>query len=1137
MNELKEKNFSSPRINDNKIEKKININEQEEIKSKCNKNAIFFLSILLINLFYFTFFVYFGIFLLMNPHVFQGRNIDEYFNDYCQKNKNGTYYDLVCTNKYFKYEYKKKKFIWVMTDGTAYDQLVELHKLHKYKITTSFRVVGDNFKLTNELHQAKITGKRNRNYFGSNIDFDNLLQQAKNSTMKINYRGWTYPIPGIIGENKGGKKDGEFFNKKFIDDGREFLNFYSFCNFTNPFPFLRLYFDTYQKSDHLKHTYYNYSTEVKDLLKRNTDNNYHLESNISKDIFFENLDEFFEEHPIDLFNENISECLEKSFEWNPNDNISVLYYTTELDHFNHMFGKRHGYSIISSYLTEKMIFNLMNWIDENSDYALIITTDHGGQDFYGEDFIRNHGEDVPGNEGIFYIYTKELKDNYDILNVREKYIDIVDESAIIPQILYDINIPTYSDGIPYSIINDNILAYSALKAKEIQLIYLIDKYISKYGSKYNKLLKIRKKLNQSLSQFEFIKNNYFNNDTNTSKKIFKNLINENLEMIKKQQKKVSKKIRRKNRTFENIIIFVLILFFSLIKSVIEFHYLINQIFNEYYTSFSLIPSKKILHIILICITIFLIILPFFIPFIFVDVSMSNKIAFLAVGPLLCSIVNIIIVFLFFRQKKIYEYKYKNKLYYFVFLLFGIFFFAIFTHYSYCFHSIKEYYSRYGKGRISNIVIIYPMYIGEMIYEMVKYKKLFFYFGAQRKIKVIYVMIIVNFLFVLFIFIQDMTANLYHTGQRLLNIIANFIDFILFLIDVLFSNFLLFTEIDQQLNVENSLEDKSSSISNLSNNEESFNNLNTQTNIIINKDMNNEKIDNKENKIPKNIGVKENLKICSVNGFPCKKLCLINLCFWLSDESERLYLVLLFIPFLEYFDYLGDYFYTKIIDIVFFPDKNNYPLSTRLNLDNTQNSSNFLTNTNSMNKATKMTDLYVSSFIFFILAHNTIFHLNHIIFLLTQRSYEYCFSTRQNQKVIFARFLKSLVDYVGKYKFSFVVIGYIVTRRQLLINKKLNNFTIVYTFPRILLFVRISFNFIIFSAFTLVNVDNDVFIHLDMYCFIDLFLEAVDICGLIISKIIYLIYKLVLPNFKDIILVYSSVYNQDLFNENWKQKIN
>ena len=1133
MKELNEKNISLSKIDDNKIEKNININEKEEIKSKYNKNFTFFIIIIIANLIYFASFVYFGIYLLKNPHVFQGRNIDDYFNDYCQKNKNGTYYDLVCTNKYFEYEYKKKKFIWVMTDGTAYDELVELHKLHKYKITTSFKVVGDNFKLTNELHQAKITGKRNRNFFGANIDFDNILQQAINSEMKINYRGWTYPIPGIIGENKGGIRDGMFFNKKFIDDGREFLNFYSFCNFTNPFPFIRLYFDKYQKSDHLKNTYYNYSTEVKDLLKRSTDHNYHLESNISKEIFFENLDEFFEEHPIDLFRQNITNCLEKSFEWNPSDNISILYYTTELDHFNHMFGKRHGYTIVSSYLTEKMIFELMNWIDENSDYALIITTDHGGQDFYGEDFIRNHGEDVPGNEGIFYIYTKELKDNYDNLNVKEKYIDIVDESAIIPQILYDINIPIYSDGIPYSIVNDNILAYSALKAKEIQLIYLIDKYILKYGSKYNELLEIRKELNESLSQFDFIKDNYFNNDTNTSKKLFKNLINENLEMIKKQQKKVSKKIRKKNRTFENIIIFVTILLFSLIKSSIEFFYLIAQIFNEYYTSLLIQPSRKALHIILICITIFLIILPFFIPYIFVNVSMSNKIAFLSVGPLLCSIINIIIVFVIFKPKKIFDYKYKNKLYYFIFLLFGIFFFSIFTHYSYCFHSIKEYYSRYGKGRISNIVIIYPMYIGEIVYEMMKYKKLFFYFGAQRKIKVIYVMIVVNFLFVLFIFIQDMTANLYHTGQRLLNSIANFIDFILFLIDALLSNFLLFTEIDQQLNVENNIEDKFSNSLNLSNNDDSVNNLNN----IENKNNNEAAIDIQDNKIPKNIEDKGNIIICSVNGFPCKKLCLINLCFWLSDESERLYLILLFIPFLEYFDYLADFFYTKIIDIVFFPDKHNYPLSTRLNLDNTQNSSNFLTNTNSKKKTTKPVDIYISSYIFFILAHNTILHLNHIIFLLTQRSYEYCFSTRQSQKVIFARFLKDLVNYVGKYKFSFVVIGFIVTRRQLIINKKLKNFTIVYTFPRILLFVRISFNFILFTAFTLVNVDNDVFIHLEMYCLIDLFLELVDISGLIISKIIYIIYKLTLPNFKDIILVYSSVYNQDLFNDNWKQKIN
>ena len=1130
--------------------------------SRCNYNNIYiFLSILLMNIFFLSFFLIFGVFLLLNPNVFQGRNIDDYYNDYCRKNKNGEYYDLVCTNKYFKYNYKKKKFIWIMTDGTAYDQLVELHHLHKFRITTSFKVVGDKFKITDELHQAIITGKRNRNYFGSNIDFDNILQQIIDSNYKLNYRGWTRPIPSIIGENNGGIKENHFFYKKFIDNGREFLNFYSFCNYTNPFPFLKLYFDSYQNSDHLKNTYYNYSEEVKHLIKRITDDNNYLENNVSKEIFFEELDNFFDENPIDLLTINISNCLEKSFEWNENEDISILYYTTELDHFNHLFGKKHYYSILNSYLTEKMIFKLMNWIDENPDYALIITTDHGGQKFYGEDLLRNHGEDIPGNEGIFYIYTKELKDNYEELNVKEKLIDIKDESALIPQILYDINIPIYSEGVPYQIVNDNILAYSALKAKEIQLISLIDGYIHKYGNKYNNLLKIRKKLNQSLSQFEYIKNNYFYNSTNNSPKLFKNVISENLEKIKQQQKRIINKIKRKNRTFENIIIFVLILVFMLIKSGIEITYLIRRIFNNYFNSIQFKENQKTLLIIAIIITIFLILLPFTIPYIFYDVNINDKLVFFVLGPLLCSIINIVLVFYLFNRKKIFNEKYKTKIYYFIFILFGIFFFTLFTHYSYCFYSIKEYYSKFGKGRISNIVIIYPMFIGEIIYEMNKYKKLFYYFGGERKIKAIYIMIIINGLFLLFVFIQDMTCNLYHSGQILLNSIANFIVFILLLINLLISNFLLFTKEEKQLNNDKKLDlSLNSSRSTFEENDKNINSKkleNAQTNI------NNNNIKNKkEDKINfsrtnliqqaqktndyiimnnisplKDKNIQANKRIYCVNGLPGIKLCLVNLCFWLSDESERIYLVLLFLPFLEYFDYLADFFYSKILDLFFFPYEKNYSLSSRINLDNAIDLSGILENTNSFPKGHKGADLYIASFVFFILTHNTFIHLVHVIFLLTQRSYEYCFSMRQLQKVIFARFLKALVNYVGKYKFSFAVIGYIITRRILIKNKKINDFTIVYTIPRILLFIRINFDLIIVSSFTLVDVNNEIFIHLLMLSLIDLFMEAVDIIGLLISQIIYFIYKLSLPKFKNIILVYSSVYNKDLLNENNKSKIN
>lgn len=1124
-----------------------NDNKKEIHKSKfdCNTNTLLFLLILFLNILLISFSTVFIIYLFLTPHILQGRNIDGYSNNYCQKNRNGTYYNLICTNKYFKHEYKKKKFIWIMTDGTAYDQLVELHKLHKYRITTSFKVLGKNFKLTNELHQAIIVGKRNRNYFGANIDIDNILQQAINSNYKLNYRGWTYPMAGIIGENKGGLKENDFFYKKFIDDGKEFLNFHSFCNFTNPFPFLKLYFDTYQESDHLKRAYFNYSNKIKDLMHISTNNNYHLKKNISQDIFFEELDNFFIEHPIDLFNVNITNCLEKSFEWNPNENISILYYTTVLDHFNHLFGKKHGYTIMNTYLTEKMIFHLMKWIDKNSDYALIITTDHGGQEFYGEDFLRNHGEDSPGNEGIFYIYTKELKDFYDELNVKEKYIDIVDESAIIPQILYDINIPIYSEGIPYSIINDNIIAYSALKSKEIQLISFIESYIKKYGGKYKKLLNIKNQLNNSLSKFESFEKLYFNNQTNETNKQFQKIINENLEQIKHQQKEITRIIQRKNRTFKNIFIFVLILFFSLIKFLIEILYLKRQIYNYYFTSIPISKDRKRFHIIVLAITIFWLIIPFSIPYIFFWVNMNNKLAFLAFSAFICSFLNILMLYFIFKPKNIFDEKYENKIFTFAYVLFGIFFFSIFIHYSYAFHNIKEYYSRYGIGRNSNIIIIYPMFIGEIIYEMLKYKRLYFYFGGERKIKVIYVMIVINLLFLIFVFIQDMTANLYHSGQRLLNIIANFIAFILLLINIVISNFLLFTNFPLQHNLErkddsdsqralknkNNLEtEQIIEIQNLFNKDRKFNDITTSDFGIL---KDNITLFNEIN--PKSLN-----QICSVNGLPCIKLCLINLCFWLSDESERIYLILLLLPLLEYFDYLSDFFYTRLLDILFYPSQKYYSISARFNINNNGNTHNYnnnsFANSNTIIKIGKQTDKYIVSFVFFILTHNSFIHLNHIIFLLTQRSYEYCFSMRQEQKIIFARFLKSLIDYVGKYKFSFAIVGYIINRRNLIINKKIKNYTIVYTFPRILLYIRITFDLIFFSSYTLINVDNEFFIYLTILNFIDLFMAVVDFCGLIISKIIYFIYKLTLPNFEDIILVYSSIYNRDLLNENWKNKI-
>ena len=164
------------------------------------------------------------------------------------------------------------------------------------------------------------------------------------------------------------------------------------------------------------------------------------------------------------------------------------------------------------YITEKMIERIIEWIDTHEDYALIVTADHGGQEFYGEDSLRNHGEDNPGNEAIFFIYTKELKDNYDELKKRERYIHMTDESTIIPQILLNISIPINSRGFPRSIINNDINTFISLKMKEIQLIKLIERYIEKYKN-YEKSLK--EILNELKSNFTFINtviNEYISDD-------------------------------------------------------------------------------------------------------------------------------------------------------------------------------------------------------------------------------------------------------------------------------------------------------------------------------------------------------------------------------------------------------------------------------------------------------------------------------------------------------------------------------------------------------------------------------------------------------------------------------------------------
>ena len=49
-------------------------------------------------------------------------------------------------------------------------------------------------------------------------------------------------------------------------------------------------------------------------------------------------------------------------------------------------------------------------MDQHPEYALVVSSDHGGQEYDGQDNFCNHGCFNPSNVGLLMIYTKEIAD-------------------------------------------------------------------------------------------------------------------------------------------------------------------------------------------------------------------------------------------------------------------------------------------------------------------------------------------------------------------------------------------------------------------------------------------------------------------------------------------------------------------------------------------------------------------------------------------------------------------------------------------------------------------------------------------------------------------------------------------------------
>ena len=307
-------------------------------------------------------------------------------------------------------------------DGLAFDEISYLYKTKQntgafYKITTDF------FRQSGALHEIFLTGKFSRNFLASKTKIDNLLYQLNHTNYPIKFRGSEYPLYYLGGGKLANFEN--YFENNYID--RDAFPFSILCPSSSGSIFYPIKFS------------YPLSNEFDNL-------------DFDRNKFMEALDLNYSSN---LQTGTINSCFQSAEVCCSDNSKNLIYYTQIIDAFNHGYSKEHPKAFAASYAINKGIIKIMEWIDENPEYVLILLSDHGGQTYLGEDNYCNHGCLNPGNEGVLFIYMK----NFDVIKPAQttETITTFEVSNIISQVIENINIPLESHGNIVKITENSIL--------------------------------------------------------------------------------------------------------------------------------------------------------------------------------------------------------------------------------------------------------------------------------------------------------------------------------------------------------------------------------------------------------------------------------------------------------------------------------------------------------------------------------------------------------------------------------------------------------------------------------------------------------------------------------------------------------
>ena len=315
----------------------------------------------------------------------------------------------------------KSKVIWLYCDAYSTYLTGDLSTFSNYSAFYHIKNLG--YPQSAAIASTQLLGRGSRNYVGNLISEETIIDQL--STHKFSVVASNFPILGILGPSR--------FKSIKENKGREKYPL-SRINYNNVLPLPYTNIPSAPTLESAKSTVTTLSNQI-----------------------LEKIDIYRINHLLNM--------------WTDRKELNFMYYTTIMDSYNHNYAGLHSNTLAGAGLLLADIKALVTSI-ENSDfkdeYILIVSSDHGGQLYLGEDEICNHGCQMDkGNEGFLYIYSFGT-------DWAEDWITNEDVAAIIAGYIKNAGIPSKARGWPRKIKNNgklylDELSWNMLRMKELQL--------------------------------------------------------------------------------------------------------------------------------------------------------------------------------------------------------------------------------------------------------------------------------------------------------------------------------------------------------------------------------------------------------------------------------------------------------------------------------------------------------------------------------------------------------------------------------------------------------------------------------------------------------------------------------------------